>query len=157
VLDPYSLVNLIRIQIQDFTNPDLGFLWPEIHNFTDEIFFFSKQQEKHPAPQRKHPACVWDPDPWDPYVFGPFANTDEGVRRRGQMINEQCCRSGSGIRCLFDPGSGFLNRLFPDPVSRISYLGSQIQILLLLLRPYSRHEMATCVTRRRKLDEGFEM
>jgi hypothetical protein len=29
----------------------------------------------------------------------------------------QCCRSGSGIRCLFDldPGSGIQNRFFPDP------------------------------------------
>ncbi len=41
----------------------------------------------------------------------PFASTEEGVRRRGwrgQMINDQCCGFGSGIRSLFDPGSWIL-------------------------------------------------
>jgi hypothetical protein len=32
-------------------------------------------------------------------------------------IVKQCCRSGSGIRCLFDPW--IRNRFFPDPGSRI--------------------------------------
>jgi hypothetical protein len=38
----------------------------------------------------------------------------------------QCCGSGSGIRCLFSPGSGIRNRFFPAPVSRHPYLGSRI-------------------------------
>ncbi len=31
----------------------------------------------------------------------------------------QCCGSGSGIRCLFDPWTRIRNRFFPDPGSRI--------------------------------------
>ncbi len=39
---------------------------------------------------------------------------------------EQCCGSGSRIRCPFDPGSRIRSRFFPDPWSRISDPGPRI-------------------------------
>ncbi len=32
-----------------------------------------------------------------------------------KLTPEQCCGSGSGIRCLFDPWFGIRDRFFPDP------------------------------------------
>jgi hypothetical protein len=32
-----------------------------------------------------------------------------------ELTPEQCCGSGSGIRCLFDPWSGIRDRFFLDP------------------------------------------
>ncbi len=44
------------------------------------------------------------------------------------LCYSQCCGSGSGIRCLFDRGSGIRNRFFliPNFGSRIPNLGSRI-------------------------------
>jgi hypothetical protein len=35
--------------------------------------------------------------------------------RKGGYVANQCCRSGSGIRCLFDPWTRIRDRFFPDP------------------------------------------
>ena len=35
------------------------------------------------------------------------------------VLPQQCCGSGSGIRCLFDPWTRIRNRFFPVPGSRI--------------------------------------
>ncbi len=47
-------------------------------------------------------------------------NRKRSVRNRKRNRRNQCCGSGSGIRCLFDPGpgSGIRNRFFPDPGSQ---------------------------------------
>jgi hypothetical protein len=48
------------------------------------------------------------------YIFQHFVRYSHLIR---VLCCCQCCGSGSGIRCLFDPG--IWNRFFPDPVSRI--------------------------------------
>jgi hypothetical protein len=37
----------------------------------------------------------------------------------GTVPADQCCGSGSGIQCLFDPWIRIRERFFPDPGSRI--------------------------------------
>ncbi len=45
---------------------------------------------------------------------------DQIFTRIGLLVPyDQCCGSGSGILCLFDPGPGSGKCSFPDPGSRI--------------------------------------
>ncbi len=48
-----------------------------------------------------------------------------GVRPHSSCLL-QCCRSGSGIRCFFDPG--IRNRFFPDPGSQTHLFESLVKI-----------------------------
>jgi hypothetical protein len=69
-----------------------------------------------------------DPDPGSQ----PYADLDPDPNQ----TLKQCCGSGSGIRCLFDPWIGIRNRFFPDPGSRISDPGSQTHIFESLVKVF---------------------
>ncbi len=43
----------------------------------------------------------------------------------------------------------------PSSINECRWSNSLVIFVVLLLPPYSHHEITTCVTRRRKLDEGF--
>jgi len=68
-----------------------------------------------------------EPDP-DPAIF---------VIDLQDSSKKQCCGSGSGIRCVFDPG--IRNRFFPDPKT-IFLVKSSISVTeLLLLKAHIQH------------------
>jgi hypothetical protein len=76
-------------------------------------------------PWRNHPDCrAAAPDrPHRGRAHGTRTPAGSPVLDSIQPSSNQCCGcgSGSGIRCLFNPGCGIQNKFFPDPGSWIPH------------------------------------